>query len=318
MKRFLQGQPLRGAYYEPAEKQIIEILYDILFAPLVALLQPTETRVVLNALRDPLEEAIKSGRVHYDNGVFTGKFSAAISGRLKALGATFNKRTGQFKLEPAKVPDNIRVQSALAVANAKALHEAIVRKLNEVQANLEALLKPRGITAQKAVSAIASDFQKASRGLMVMPELSAEGRKRLQADYNDNMKLSIRGFAEEEVQALRKTVEANAMTGYRAKSLIQGIQERYDVTKNKAKFLARQETGLMVSKFRRERFADAGVKRYRWSATRDVRTRHDHKDLDGKEFAYNDPPIVDKNTGRRANPGEDFNCRCLDIPILGA
>jgi uncharacterized protein with gpF-like domain len=38
--------------------------------------------------------------------------------------------------------------------------------------------------------------------------------------------------------------------------------------------------------------------------------RPDHADLDGTLQDTYDPPIVDKKTGRRGNPGIDFNCRC--------
>jgi SPP1 gp7 family putative phage head morphogenesis protein len=316
VKKLLRGQPLRPKYYEPAEKQVLAILYDILFLPIVAMLKPVKQPVILNAMRDPLEEAIKRGQVQYDNGVFSGRFNAAISHKLKDLGAKMDKRTGHFKLDPAKVPDSIRSQAGLAQSNAKDLHTAIVRKLDQIKANIDEILKPKVISAKNPVSAIYSDFQQASKGLMVIPELSQAAKDRIQADYNDNMKLDIKTWVDEEVKELRAVVTENATAGYRASNLIKGIRERYDVTKNKAKFLARQETGLMMSKFRRERFADAGVTMYRWAATKDPRTRHTHQSLDGQEFRYDTPPIVDNATGRRANPGCDYNCRCLDIPIL--
>jgi uncharacterized protein with gpF-like domain len=36
----------------------------------------------------------------------------------------------------------------------------------------------------------------------------------------------------------------------------------------------------------------------------------------GTVFKYSEPPIVDVRTGRRANPGEDFQCRCTANPII--
>ena len=89
---------------------------------------------------------------------------------------------------------------------------------------------------------------------------------------------------------------------------------------NKAKFLARQETSLFMSKLRDTRYQGAGVERFRWSATGgsagDGRTRDLHRMLHGKEFSYGNPPVIDERTGETGYPGEAFGCRCVAIPII--
>ena len=72
----------------------------------------------------------------------------------------------------------------------------------------------------------------------------------------------------------------------------------------------------MVSKYRQIRYEDVGIRRYMWSTSGDVRVRHDHKELNGKIFYFDNPPITDKATGARNNPGEDFGCRCVAIPVM--
>ena len=88
------------------------------------------------------------------------------------------------------------------------------------------------------------------------------------------------------------------------------------VSKDKARFLARNETSLLTAKYRQIRYEEIGIDKYEWSAVMDKRTRHLHKELNGKIFDFRNPPIIDAHTGQRGNPGETYNCRCLSIPII--
>ncbi|MCL2357020.1 MAG: hypothetical protein FWC70_07670 [Defluviitaleaceae bacterium] len=60
---------------------------------------------------------------------------------------------------------------------------------------------------------------------------------------------------------------------------------------------------------------DAGNSKYRWkirpSASK-TGTRFDHALLADGIFYYNDPPVVNQSSGKTANPGEDYNCHCID------
>lgn len=92
--------------------------------------------------------------------------------------------------------------------------------------------------------------------------------------------------------------------------------QQYGASKAKAKFLARQETSLLMSKYQEERFKDLGITHYKWSGADDQRERPDHKLLNGKIFRFDDPPVTNRSTGAKNNPGEDFNCRCIAIAIV--
>jgi len=130
------------------------------------------------------------------------------------------------------------------------------------------------------------------------------------------LQLYINGWSEQAILRLREKVAVNTFQGYRASALVDMIESENEVSHRKAVFLAKQETSLLVSKYRQERYEDIGVTHYKWSTSRDSRTRHDHKILDQKIFRFDDPPIVDQATGRRGNPGTDYGCRCIAIPIL--
>jgi uncharacterized protein with gpF-like domain len=44
--------------------------------------------------------------------------------------------------------------------------------------------------------------------------------------------------------------------------------------------------------------------------------RPDHKRLDGKIFNWDDAPISNTKTGKRAHPGQDYGCNCVARPIV--
>lgn len=126
----------------------------------------------------------------------------------------------------------------------------------------------------------------------------------------------ITSIPQESLGRMQEIVLEGYKNGTPSKTIVQEIQDSYGVDKNKARFMARDQLAKLNGDITRHQQMDAGVSKYRWSTSGDSRVRDDHKELDGKVFSWDDPPIVDKKTGRRAHPMEDFNCRCVAIPIF--
>lgn len=332
----LPAQHLKPSYFEPIESQLIKMFYEILFKPLVMIGQATNDQMtgspkaLLNAPENALQIAMRNGRIQYEAGVFSGDFNAATVKVMRSIGAKYDARQKVYKIEPALAPGWVKAEAASYQQTAKGAHAAMEKALDEIQQNLTRDIHDRTIHAQKTMAAIQKDFQSAAKALSVSPRLTEDSSNRLAADYNKNMKLYVTDFLHKEVKAMRDTVRENAQRGYRFDRLIDGIRGRYSVSQSKAKFLARQETSLFMSKFRRERFTEAGVDRYRWSTSNDARVRPEsdltpdermhagnHRILDGQTFSYSGKaPAKYMSSGSPCNPGEDFNCRCVDIPIL--
>ncbi len=314
MKR-LPPNRIRPVHYEEMERQIEAIFYRIVFEPRVEIIHAaTDQR--LNAKEDPLRVALRMGRVQYGDGVFSGDFNGAIGRVLRSLGATFDKRQKVYRLAPGRVPSWVSADAGYYTTIARNTNQALKKQLGYIQDTLDQAAKKHTVKPDKTLDEVSTTFRASAKILRIAPELSDQSRDRLRQDYTDNMELWIKKYSEEMIGDLRLVVEKNALEGFRFDKLISAIQNRYSVTQSKAKFLARQETSLFMSKFRQQRYAEAGVTMYRWSTSQDERVREDHKKLNGKSFSYSSPPIVDSSTGRRANPGEDFNCRCVDLPIL--
>jgi len=322
---------LNLAHYEEMERQVMAIFRQVLFEPIADVIRETHpamsNKQIFNAAKDDLVEALRRGDIQYHDGMFVGKFRARTSKALRDLGATFDERSKAFKLSPAKVPPDVKSAAAGYTMKAQATNKAITRKLDDVQQNLNTILQRSKVRAKPLVDRVVADFHDVARKIEIPAQLSPTTKDTLADDYSNNMELWIQKWCEEEITELRGKVEDNALEGYRFDNLIAGIQNRYSVSQSKAKFLARQETSLFVSKYREARFKEGGVTRYRWHTSHDERVRpapwvkgkarlDNHRILDGKIFYYDDPPVVDMGTGRRANPGQDFNCRCVDEPIL--
>lgn len=284
-----------------------------------------------NANDDPLVSAIKSGRVTFDRGTFSGKFSSAISRSLREIGATFDRKSGTYKLRAAELPHEIHAAVSASYTRFERTVKAIDQKLAQIlPAEIAESLEVEQIF-DSSLWRTDRSFAETVKGIMVAPELTDERRKRLSEEWQDNMRLWIKDFTAKEISTLRKDLQKSAFSGNRYESLIKTIQKSYGVSANKAKFLARQETSLLMTKFQETRYVESGVLEYRWGCVKmphdkspgdhvKGNVRYSHGLLEGKIFRWADPPVT-TNPGeavRRNNPGQDYNCRCFAIPIVRA
>lgn len=112
--------------------------------------------------------------------------------------------------------------------------------------------------------------------------------------------------------------------GRRAESLEAELQRQLDITENRARLIARDQVLTLNAQINEKRCAAAGITRYIWTTAGDERVRGNpngkwpngmHYDLDGKEFAFDDPPVTNE-AGDTNNPGEDYECRCQAFPVI--
>jgi SPP1 gp7 family putative phage head morphogenesis protein len=121
---------------------------------------------------------------------------------------------------------------------------------------------------------------------------------------------------------------ADAFTnGARVEELRAEILKRYDVTEARADLIARDQILKLHGRITQARQQSAGVLEYVWTTAGDERVRgnpngpyaksdRDHYRLDGKRFRWDAPPVINPKTGETAHPGQDFQCRCVAVPVL--
>lgn len=310
---------LLDSWYTPTEKELDSIFYDLFYKDIFETLKdPYYNRSALSALITK----IRLGKIVYRDGVFSGDFNIETSRALRKF-ATFDQRSRTWKGSP---PGDVIAAATVANSKSEKLHAAITEKLNELETTLGNVDLTYRFPVPVAVDEIDQQLIKDFATVGIQPEFTREMRENIIRDYNKNQNLNIKNWVPDQITRLRDMVELSVSQGYRRPAMIEMIKSEWGVTQNKARFLARQETSLLMSKIRRERSLDAGVRKYRWSTSLDRRVRPEdaaaartganHRYLHGKVFEYGSPPVVNLKTGRRAEPGEDFNCRCVAIPIV--
>lgn len=305
--------------YEAIEKRIKAAFRELLYDPLIRQLS-LSVETIQND-RGALFRAVSSGKITFDKGVFIGKFDATTSKELRALGAIWDRKLSGYRILAKELPAEI----AHAIASSEA---QFLKKLERLDEQLRQKL-PEEIAMRVQVSdlfdstlwRVDRELKKTLKGITIAPDLTPHMAKRIASEWQENMDKWIKDFTEEEITSLRKDVQKAAFSGNRRESIIGAIKRSYGVTERKAKFLARQETSLLMTKFKESRYTDAGIHEYKWRCVAGSKlhpVRPSHKILDGKVFRWDTPPITTAPSEpvRRNNPGEDYNCRCAAIPII--
>ena len=140
--------------------------------------------------------------------------------------------------------------------------------------------------------------------------------QRLVDDWITENVMLVKSVPSDSLSELEKIVMEGWHNSRSTKAIMKDIQKTFKTSKSKAKLLAIDQTSKLNAKLTQYQQTDAGCEEYIWSSSGDARVRDRHRELDGKTFRWDKPPIVDERTGRRAHPGEDYQCRCVAIPVF--
>jgi SPP1 gp7 family putative phage head morphogenesis protein len=154
--------------------------------------------------------------------------------------------------------------------------------------------------------------------ITISPKFSEEVSRRIEEEWIKSVPHYLRDWSQEGIKSLRLYIKSCVLSGKRAESLIDYIQENYKVNKETAEFLALQESKRFTVKLQQIRYQEAGVNEYRWVCVKGTTknpVRPMHKKLNGEIFNWDNPPIVNEH-GDRMHPGEDDGCRCCAIPVV--
>lgn len=293
-------------------KQVMRILYRQIYKPLLDEVPFLNKDLIKNS-RGDLFSLIQSGKVVFYRGKFKGNFTATASRELVSMGAKWNNATQSWDLLASKVSP--RIMDAIKVSDM-----AFAQTMVGVQETLSKIV-PGEISIKQVAESFFNteifkldrDLTKAIKAITVPSQLTIEEKLLIADEYSDNLEKYVKKFTEHEISRLREMVSQNVYSGNRYENLIKSIQDSFEVSENKARFLARQETKLLSTKYKEVRAVSSGSPGYYWrcvSGSPKHPVRPDHKRLDGQYIPWNDMPIVDLKTGRKAHAGEDFNCRC--------
>lgn len=144
-------------------------------------------------------------------------------------------------------------------------------------------------------------------------------RDLIQIFTSENVSL-IKTISDRYFDDIESEVLTNWSVGKRPSELLPILRERYGVSLNVAKRIARDQTNKLNGQLVEARQTDLGIRKYRWRNAGDERVRGNpsgryphaspsHWEREGKVYSWDEPP-------EGGHPGEAIQCRCWAEPIV--
>ncbi len=121
----------------------------------------------------------------------------------------------------------------------------------------------------------------------------------------------IKSIPEQYLNTLHGRVVAAVRQGASLRDMTTQIRETYDLPRNRAELIARDQIGKLNGDLTRYRQTNIGVEEYDWHGVLDEREREEHVAREGKRFRWDTPPPD-------GHPGHAIRCRCWGSPVLPA
>jgi len=208
-----------------------------------------------------------------------------------------------------------RVDSIRMDAN---IEKTIQELFEEVQSALDGIFPDS--TLRKWAKAMVGGVNKKAKkntakaaksvGLDIEPMLTDKGLNPFFENMVDQNVGLIRSIPKEKLESFKNQLVAMITEDQTSKTIWEAIEKNFDVSKSRARLIARDQVGKINSQMDQYRQQQLGAKRYIWRTVEDERVREDHQKLDGKVFSWSKPPIENRKTGNRDHPGRPINCRC--------
>jgi uncharacterized protein with gpF-like domain len=135
----------------------------------------------------------------------------------------------------------------------------------------------------------------------------------MQASVQENVSL-IRSIQSEYATEVEGLVMRSVTAGRDLSYLTDQLQERYGVTRRRAKLIAGDQNNKATAQMARVRQLSLGVTKARWLHVGGGKNpRHSHVEANGKVFDLTKGLKID---GEYIFPGELINCGCVGAPII--
>jgi SPP1 gp7 family putative phage head morphogenesis protein len=310
---------LKDSYWQPLEKQLQKLLYDLFFKDIAKVVSVKIPAEKLNSQND-LIAAVQSGRIKFDGTFFSGKLNSRITAELRKFAVWDNKAKAYRGSPPGWLMSAITATTAANTALLVSVKN-VVDKINVSELIDEAIDR---LNIAEMMRKVDNDLTSTVRTMSTMPDLNYDALRQ-NIDYADveknikrNIKLTVHEWEDEQTQRLRDIVHRSIHNGYNRRDMERTIRDEFNVSASKAKFWARQETSLFFSEERAQRFQEVGYDWYGWRTAGDNRVRDRHREIStkvsGRIYRFGNPPITAPH-GKRNEPGQDYNCRCIAWPM---
>lgn len=147
------------------------------------------------------------------------------------------------------------------------------------------------------------------------------------ADFTQKNVRLIQSVANSQLSRMEEIIAESTAGQLRVEVLRDKLMGTFNLSESRAALIARDQTLKANANLTQLRQQQLGVTEYIWSTSNDERVRgrpggkweesdRDHWVLDGTRQTWLNPPVINPVTGERAHPGEDFQCRCVALPVV--
>jgi len=137
----------------------------------------------------------------------------------------------------------------------------------------------------------------------------------IKASISENVYL-IKSIPEKYFTDITGSVMRSITGGGGVKQLIKDLNKYTNQSKRRVKNIALDQTRKAYNSINRQRMMSAGYTKFKWlHSGGGQQPRKDHVKMNGNIYSFDDPPIIDKNTGERGFPGQAINCGCTMQPV---
>jgi SPP1 gp7 family putative phage head morphogenesis protein len=127
----------------------------------------------------------------------------------------------------------------------------------------------------------------------------------------------IKRIPEQFLGDVQGQVMRSITSGRGMQDLVPYLAKKYEGDKRWARHVAMDQTRKAYSNVNAARLQKLGCESYIWiHSGGSAHPRQEHIDMNGKEFRFDDPPVIDKRTGQRGKPGDAIFCRCVMKPVF--
>lgn len=127
----------------------------------------------------------------------------------------------------------------------------------------------------------------------------------------------IKSLPRQAAQRVQHLVQEGMVKGTRSTTIAKEILTTGKVTESRARLIARTEVSRATVTLTQARAHAIGSKGYIWRTVRDGDVRPDHKAMEGKYVAWDNPPSFPSEPTLGAyHAGCGPNCRCYPEPVL--
>lgn len=197
-------------------------------------------------------------------------------------------------------------------SKAARMTKSLIDKYDDIFARAATPISEEFISSANSASSasVHGSLKKLSGGLSLPTSgISKSMREILKASVSENVAL-IKSIPQRYLLEVQGAVMRSITTGNGMQDLVPFLKKHKEITERRARMIATDQTRKAHNNLAKGRLEKVGITKYRWlhtSGSNEPRPLHKNI-LNGQIFSFDDPPVIDDDTGERGIPGQAINC----------